>query len=408
MQGDWIPPKMRALLDAVRYAEGTAGPQGYQTMFGGGTFSDMSRHPDKVVRTSGYASAAAGAYQFMPDTWKSVGGGPMTPERQDMAAMKLMQRRGVDIKKVAERGATAEDIHRLAPEWASLPKDASGKSYYGQPVKKLDEILSIANGGGQRMAGDALQSRSAPPVASAVEPQLGLDLDVSAPQRGSLVGALGPASLLAKGSPSPGLDVGASDDPRVSLALAALGAQTGIKPAGLALPGISSARAPSTPDPGVGESTSMRGARAQGAAPAGFEKPSSTVFETASGQPGVDFFFESKKFPAVLGGRVKDVRREAGYGNFIVVESPSPTGGKPVDVLYGHLADGSATVRPGDMVAPGQIIGTQGGTGNVRSADGTIASIDFLAPAPAGSGSMAPHPDYDRIRRMIARQLGGN
>jgi hypothetical protein len=57
-------------------------------------------------------------------------------------------------------------------------------------------------------------------------------------------------------------------------------------------------------------------------------------------------------------------------------------------------------------VVPGQIIGRQGGTGNVRSADGTIASIDFLAPAPAGSTSMTPYRNFDRLRRRIAAQLG--
>ena len=54
----------------------------------------------------------------------------------------------------------------------------------------------------------------------------------------------------------------------------------------------------------------------------------------------------------------------------------------------------------------GQLVGTQGGTGNVRSADGTIASIDFLTPAPRGSGSMKPYRNYDKLRRRIARELG--
>ena len=135
-----------------------------------------------------------------------------------------------------------------------------------------------------------------------------------------------------------------------------------------------------------------------------FEKPSSVVYENRKGQPGVDLFFESKRFPAVLGGVVKDVNREPGYGNYVVVESVDPLTGQKVDVLYGHLADG-VSLRPGQRVNAGQVIGTQGGTGNVRSADGTIASIDFFAPRPSGSRDMTPYSGYDRLRRHVVNQL---
>jgi len=133
---------------------------------------------------------------------------------------------------------------------------------------------------------------------------------------------------------------------------------------------------------------------------------SSITFDT--GQPGIDVFFEDKKFPAVLGGRVKEVGFQggvdSGYGHFVVVESIDPTTGAPVDVVYSHLANGS-NLSPGQQIQGGQIIGRQGGTGRVRSADGTIASIDFLAPAPAGSGSMTPYRNYEQLRRSIAQQL---
>ena len=135
-----------------------------------------------------------------------------------------------------------------------------------------------------------------------------------------------------------------------------------------------------------------------------FEKPSSVVYENRKGQPGVDLFFESKRFPAVLGGVVKDVSREPGYGNYVVVESVDPLTGQKVDVLYGHLADG-VSLQPGQRVNAGQVIGTQGGTGNVSSADGTIASIDFFAPRPSGSRDMTPYSGYDRLRRHVVNQL---
>lgn len=135
-----------------------------------------------------------------------------------------------------------------------------------------------------------------------------------------------------------------------------------------------------------------------------FERPASVNYESSSGQPGVDLWFESKRFPAVLDGVVKDVSREPGYGNYIVIESTDPNTGMKVDVLYAHLADGIA-LQPGQQVYAGDIIGTQGGTGNVRSADGTIASIDFLAPAPRGSKSMAPYSGFNRLRRWVVQQL---
>ena len=158
----------RAWLAAIRAAEGTAGPNGYRTMFGGGLFSDMSRHPDRVIRSGGYASAAAGAYQFMPDTWRSVGGGAMTPERQDRAALALALRRGVDLSRAP---FTRENVARLAPEWASLPT-LRGGSYYGQPswsFGALSNVFTRASG----MPAPPVLPPAAPRVAPVTDPNLG-------------------------------------------------------------------------------------------------------------------------------------------------------------------------------------------------------------------------------------------
>lgn len=129
-----------------------------------------------------------------------------------------------------------------------------------------------------------------------------------------------------------------------------------------------------------------------------------------SGQPGIDVFFEDKRVPAVLGGRVKDIGMDGGpgfgYGHYLVVESTDPATGRKVDVLYAHLPE-RPRLAIGTPVRAGQIIGRQGGTGRVRSADGTIASIDFLEPRPRGSKDKTPYRDFDRLRRRIAKQLGG-
>lgn len=136
---------------------------------------------------------------------------------------------------------------------------------------------------------------------------------------------------------------------------------------------------------------------------------SSVNYETyvpgKSGQPGVDLFFEDKKFPVVLPGVVKDISHEPGYGNYVVIESTDPETGEQVDVLYAHLAS-RTSLKLNQQVTAGVLVGTQGGTGNVQSADGTIASIDFFAPAPRGSKSMTPYRNFDRLRRRVVQSLG--
>ena len=57
-----LTPERRALLNTIRYAEGTwknGEDKGYKVLYGGGEFKDLSRHPDRVV-VKRYASAAAG------------------------------------------------------------------------------------------------------------------------------------------------------------------------------------------------------------------------------------------------------------------------------------------------------------------------------------------------------------
>jgi muramidase (phage lysozyme) len=142
-------PAGQKLLKTIRFAEGTAGPKGYQTMFGGGTFSDMSRHPDKVVKSGGYSSAAAGAYQFLPGTWQGqasrLGLKGFGPEEQDIAALGLARNRLMDIGGLAtveKEGLSQRVAAALSPEWASFPTE-TGRSYYGQPVKSLSKLQEV-------------------------------------------------------------------------------------------------------------------------------------------------------------------------------------------------------------------------------------------------------------------------
>lgn len=153
--------------------------------------------------------------------------------------------------------------------------------------------------------------------------------------------------------------------------------------------------------------TTKASRQANGAGLVGFRKNviARPVLENSSGQPGLDIYFEDKQVPVVMSGRVKEHGFEPGYGNYTVIEAVDPDTGDLVDVLYSHLATPS-TLTVGSRVNSGYVVGTQGGTGNVRSIDGTIASIDFLRAAPPGSKDMTPYAHYDRLRRRVSSNLG--
>ena len=134
----------RALLNTIRFAEGTwtnGRGDGYRMLYGGGQFKDLARHPEFVV-TSGYSSAAAGAYQFLPATWNEAARRlnlpDFQPASQDQAALYLMEKRGA-LARFDRQGLSHDVVALLAQEWASLPT-LHGGSYYGQPVKGVDEL----------------------------------------------------------------------------------------------------------------------------------------------------------------------------------------------------------------------------------------------------------------------------
>jgi muramidase (phage lysozyme) len=174
-----ITPERRALLNTIRYAEGTwanGEDLGYRIMFGGGLMPSLDRHPDRVVRSARYASAAAGAYQFMPPTWSMVtrslgfrthGPEAFGPHVQDQGAIYLIQRRGALA--LADRGEfTPELAHRLAPEWASFPTLA-GRSFYGQPVKRYQELRRFYEANLSQLRAQVVARREAALVAEAPE-----------------------------------------------------------------------------------------------------------------------------------------------------------------------------------------------------------------------------------------------
>ena len=143
-----ITPERRALLNTIRFSEGTwarGEDLGYRILFGGSLMASLERHPDRVMVSGGYASAAAGAYQFMPFTWnrasRALQLAGFGPHVQDQAALFLIELRGA--LPLADQGQfTPELAARLAPEWASFPTLA-GSSYYGQPVQRYAVLRSF-------------------------------------------------------------------------------------------------------------------------------------------------------------------------------------------------------------------------------------------------------------------------
>lgn len=154
---------VRAFLDTIARAEGTAGPNGYRTLFGGSLFTGWADHPriakqftDKAGRT--LWTSAAGRYQFMAvsplpsgrstrvDTWdrlkRKLNLPDFSPASQDRAAIELLRESGALAR--IERGDFAGAVNAARSTWASLP--GAG---YNQPEKSMAFLqATFLNAGG--------------------------------------------------------------------------------------------------------------------------------------------------------------------------------------------------------------------------------------------------------------------
>ncbi|WP_414162097.1 glycoside hydrolase family 104 protein [Serratia sp. BNK-10] len=135
---------LQKYLNIIALSEGTAGymNNGYNTMFGGEQFSDMSDHPrilkeftDKNGKRN--KTSAAGRYQFTQASWdeaaKALNLKDFSPQSQDMAALYLIQRAG-QLDNVLN-GNFAEATAGLGGVWASLPS-----STYAQPKHSYEAM----------------------------------------------------------------------------------------------------------------------------------------------------------------------------------------------------------------------------------------------------------------------------
>lgn len=137
---------VRAFLAVIRTGEGTTGPSGYQTLYGGGLFQSFADHPRVKVTKWGRTSSAAGAYQILSTTWdetaRIMGLTDFSPASQDLAALGRIEARRALTDVVAGRFDVA--IAKVNKEWASMPG-----SPYGQGPITLAKAQQVytANGG---------------------------------------------------------------------------------------------------------------------------------------------------------------------------------------------------------------------------------------------------------------------
>ena len=151
--------EQKALLDTIAWAEGTK--EKYNVMYGGTHFNSYASHPVETGEMSAggitagkYTSTAAGRYQFLFDTFKSLRQqgyfkSSFGFEEQDRAALDglVIAKRHLsesELKSAVDAGNYELVWDKLAPEWASLPSSAKGgKSYYGQPVRSSSDLKNV-------------------------------------------------------------------------------------------------------------------------------------------------------------------------------------------------------------------------------------------------------------------------
>jgi tape measure domain-containing protein len=136
-------PLVKAFLDTIAYAEGTANMpnKGYNTLFGYGQFSSFADHPRRRIPFGSTTSSASGRYQIMDFTWDEekakLGLKDFSPFSQDLVALsRILMRGGLDeLLKGDIRGA----INATRKEWASFP----GANYPGQGMKRMEDLLKV-------------------------------------------------------------------------------------------------------------------------------------------------------------------------------------------------------------------------------------------------------------------------
>jgi muramidase (phage lysozyme) len=118
--------RVKAFLDTIATAEGTASAEGYHSQYTGTKFASFSDHPREMRCGRRYGqklcSDAAGRYQFLSTTWdrfaKKFSLTDFSPQNQDIVAIELIREKGAleDI----EAGRLEPAVRKLAYIWPSF------------------------------------------------------------------------------------------------------------------------------------------------------------------------------------------------------------------------------------------------------------------------------------------------
>lgn len=150
---------LQAFLWMIRYAEGTANPDGYRGQWPSRTFDiddpekrsyQYKDHPREVRTANGIPSSAAGAYQFLTKTWdwirKELDLPDFSPASQDKAAIFLL---GINNSlENIKKGNFAQAVYQNRKTWASLP----GANYPGQGMRSYPTLVQVYRSAGGKLA----------------------------------------------------------------------------------------------------------------------------------------------------------------------------------------------------------------------------------------------------------------
>jgi muramidase (phage lysozyme) len=126
---------VRAFLKLLRWAVNypNDGDFVYYKLYGGKSFTDTSRHPNRAILASGRPdpSTAAGAYMLTYPAWKAAQlkgiVSDFTPASQDRLAWWRIGQRGAQLAVCGGRNTLEQAFKLLQPEWAPLPGGAQGR-----------------------------------------------------------------------------------------------------------------------------------------------------------------------------------------------------------------------------------------------------------------------------------------
>ena len=127
-----LPTAIQAMLSMIRQFESGGD---YTILFGGGHFSDFSRHPNvkepiTMGKYAGQVSTAAGAYQINIGTYNQfapkLGITDFSPASQDALGYSILQSTGAFDNLAA--GDIQGAITAASGKWASLPGSNAGQN----------------------------------------------------------------------------------------------------------------------------------------------------------------------------------------------------------------------------------------------------------------------------------------